>query len=240
MDKKVIMSECIACQQNIETNEEEVKCDGVCGKKIHAQCAFLNAKEVKILNEHENIQYICDTCTTFSLRTVNNKINGIYEYLYKIDKRTQDIIEILNNKNKPTSKIGPGQLSVSERRNSINNTIEKKSKTSDTNKIMKTNTASKESVAKPIDNTNNRTTTTNSMQNTKSYATVAARMQKSNNSNINKNDTPKRESKTSENKKNNENKNENKSVKTGENKNEPKSENDMQNTIIIKPKKTRM
>lgn len=80
MDDKMVKSDCMACQEHIVAPEEAVQCDGICGKKIHTQCAFLNSKEVKLLNEHENIQYICDTCTTYSLRVMNNKINGIYEY----------------------------------------------------------------------------------------------------------------------------------------------------------------
>lgn len=237
MDNEVVTSECIACQQNIVAPEESVKCDGVCGKEIHTQCAFLNTKEVKIINQHENIQYICDICITFSLRTMNNKINGIYEYLYNIDKRTQAIIEILNNKNKPTIKTGAGQISINERRNTIINTTEKKSKPNETNKSTKTNTTTRESVTKQIEHTKNRTEATSNMQHTKSYAAVAARTQKNNNNAISKNETKRRENKTNENKKNDENKTVNKKVNVGENKNEKKQENDKLNTIIIKPKK---
>lgn len=38
-------------------------------------------------------------CQAFSLTTINNKFSGIYEYLYKLDKLTQDIAKLLSKQN---------------------------------------------------------------------------------------------------------------------------------------------
>lgn len=145
-----------------------------------------------------------------------------------------DIIEILGNKNKPVVKNGVGQLSISERRNSINNALEKKNKTNETNKQAKTIISSRESGSKTIDNTKNKATTTNNMQNPKSYATVAARIQKNSNNSTSKNETPRREAKTNEMRKKVENKKVDENMSTDAKRNE---QNDTQNIIIIKPKK---
>lgn len=86
---------CMRCSEEIKKETDGIQCDGVCDQHVHNLCAFLEESEVHAINENENIHYLCDKCQENSLKTINNKLNGIFEYLYKLDKRTKNIFDLM-------------------------------------------------------------------------------------------------------------------------------------------------
>lgn len=96
--------ECPKCEEVIKREKEGITCEGGCGQLFHTVCVHLQANEIEIINNNENIQFICDVCQAFCLKTVNNKFDGVYEYLFKLDKRTQDILNLLKQKNEISNK----------------------------------------------------------------------------------------------------------------------------------------
>lgn len=86
---------CMRCSEEIKKETDGIQCDGVCDQHVHNLCAFLEESEVHAINENENIHYLCDKCQENSLKTINNKLNGIFEYLYKLDKRTKIIFDLM-------------------------------------------------------------------------------------------------------------------------------------------------
>lgn len=79
---------CSKCEQNIEKEKDGVVCDGVCGQSFHTKYMQLQAKEVEIIKKNDNVQFICDVCQAFCLKTINNKLTSIFDYLHKLDTRT--------------------------------------------------------------------------------------------------------------------------------------------------------
>lgn len=93
---------CMKCKDAIKAENDGIECSGVCNRAIHLTCAFLGDSEAQIIAENDNIHYICDECEENCLKKINNKINGLYEYLYKLDERTASILKILNERNDST------------------------------------------------------------------------------------------------------------------------------------------
>lgn len=91
-------NKCIVCTTNILSNSRAVKCSGVCEKYIHVDCAFLNKQIVDEISDNENLHYICDSCNRCSLRALNNRIDGLYQYLYKLSDTNKEILTIVNEK----------------------------------------------------------------------------------------------------------------------------------------------
>lgn len=100
---------CLSCMHEIGKKERTIQCDGACGELIHIDCAHLTDTATKAINDFDNIQYICDTCVNFSLRSINNKLNGIYQFLYNIidssKKSDAELATIKNEMQKMNQKI---------------------------------------------------------------------------------------------------------------------------------------
>lgn len=106
---------CSKCEQTIKKETDGIYCDGLCGEVMHADCVFLKAAEIKVIKENENVNFICDVCQRYNLKTINNKFNGLYDYLYKLDKRTQEILNTLKEKKDDTKKSGNAESNGTER-----------------------------------------------------------------------------------------------------------------------------
>lgn len=78
---------CLSCMLPIVKESEAICCNGTCDKSIHVACAHITIALAKAIKESDNIGYICDVCVSHSMKTLNNKINGIYEYLYRIEAK---------------------------------------------------------------------------------------------------------------------------------------------------------
>lgn len=91
-------NKCMVCTTNIVSNSRAVKCSGVCAKFIHVDCAFLDKQIVDEIAANENLHYICDSCNKFSLRALNNRIDGLYQYLFQLSDTNKEILKIVNEK----------------------------------------------------------------------------------------------------------------------------------------------
>ncbi|XP_031622430.1 uncharacterized protein LOC116340217 [Contarinia nasturtii] len=80
---------CLSCMNEIGKREKTIRCNGACGKKIHIDCTHLENSAIVILEKNDNIHYICDTCERFSMKTINNKIDGLFKFIYEINDRTK-------------------------------------------------------------------------------------------------------------------------------------------------------
>lgn len=88
---------CLSCGDKITNKNNAVNCTGgVCDKAIHIDCAHLTKEQVKAVKECENIDYTCDICTSNSLVTLNNKINGLFDYLRRIEFKCDENEKTLN------------------------------------------------------------------------------------------------------------------------------------------------
>lgn len=98
MSKEAKLKKCLSCMNDIGRREKTIKCDGACNNEIHCDCSHLADEAIQIIEGCENIHYICDSCTSFSLRAINNKLDGIFKYLFEIcdnsKKREKQIEEI--------------------------------------------------------------------------------------------------------------------------------------------------
>lgn len=90
---------CPKCEEKITKEKDGVCCDGSCGQAFHTKCVQLQVKEVEIIKKNDNVQFICDVCQAFCLKTINNKLNSIYDYLYKLDSRTAETLKLVTEKN---------------------------------------------------------------------------------------------------------------------------------------------
>lgn len=90
---------CIACQMQIinDNDDKVIKCDGACGRIIHSDCTQLTKTAIKSIKDFENIVYRCDDCMRYSLKAINNKVDGLYRYIFEINNRTKENKEAINN-----------------------------------------------------------------------------------------------------------------------------------------------
>lgn len=107
---------CPKCDEEVKREKDRITCEGGCEQQFHIECVHLQAKEIEIIKNNENIQIICDVCQAFCLKTVNNKFNGVYEYLYKLDKRTSDILKLLAQKNENNSEKSKSAIEIKKKR----------------------------------------------------------------------------------------------------------------------------
>lgn len=82
---------CGVCSKEIARVQKRVECNGVCGCSIHMECAQINEEELKLIESHENVQYVCDRCTTDCVKVVNNKVDGIYEILGRMERQLSEL-----------------------------------------------------------------------------------------------------------------------------------------------------
>lgn len=106
MSKETIVRKCLSCMNDIGRREKTIKCDGACNNEIHYDCAHLADEAIQIIERCDNIHYICDSCSSFSLRAINNKLDGIYNYLYELrdnskksEKKIEEIQREMSNMN---------------------------------------------------------------------------------------------------------------------------------------------
>lgn len=85
---------CLSCQEAIEEKDGDVLvCASVCGRSIHRTCTTIDKNGLKAVNNHENITYSCDECTTYSLKAVNNKVNGLYTIIARLEKKIEEMMK---------------------------------------------------------------------------------------------------------------------------------------------------
>lgn len=82
---------CLSCGEEIGAGEEKLECNSVCDRSVHLSCTQMGKTVLKAVMENENIGYTCDDCISNSLKTVNNKVNGIFSFLYRFETKLNDI-----------------------------------------------------------------------------------------------------------------------------------------------------
>lgn len=84
------LKECLSCHLEIENNNDAIACDGACDKYIHIDCTHIEKKYVPIFNKYDNAIYVCDDCQRNGLKTINNKVNGLYQQLLRIQQKWEE------------------------------------------------------------------------------------------------------------------------------------------------------
>lgn len=80
------MEDCYICE-NETTPTDSIKCEGVCGKSMHAKCAGISKTVLKGYTELDNLYYICDKCVGSSLIAINKKIDKVMSIFHIYDER---------------------------------------------------------------------------------------------------------------------------------------------------------
>lgn len=173
---------CGACNKQVNDKEDSIICDGVCANVIHVDCTHLGKNAIKAIRENESVNFICDTCSSFSLRTISNKIDGMYKYLYEMNNRTKEnqkniesikdtlntvnlnvyeIIEASSNGKKTTTvALNKGDASKREEKNNNNRSeMSKSSKNMDKSKLNANEKNDDGKITPSISNNVNRTKT---------------------------------------------------------------------------------
>lgn len=78
---------CSICNEAISEEEEYLMCGSVCGRAVHLDCTQIKKPAKKIIEQYENIIFSCDECITNSIKTVNNKVDGLYAVLDRMEKK---------------------------------------------------------------------------------------------------------------------------------------------------------
>lgn len=133
---------CGHCSDAIQRKQAKLLCDGVCGCYIHMDCADVTKEQILMIEEHDNIQFWCHSCKTNSIKSVNNKIDGIYELLYRLEKKVDALQSVSGVQH---AKPGSKQESYASVASSISNKcilIRPKSNTTDSKTTKQTIRAS--------------------------------------------------------------------------------------------------
>lgn len=92
--------QCRACSEAIGDKDNFLVCGGVCGCSIHLDCTQLSKHAMNAVLEFENITFMCDDCISNSIKTVNNKIDGIYAILDRLERQlgsTNKAVQAIKN-----------------------------------------------------------------------------------------------------------------------------------------------
>lgn len=60
------MEDCYICESET-TPSDSIKCEGVCGKNMHAKCGGISKSLLEGYCELDSMYYICDKCIGFSM-----------------------------------------------------------------------------------------------------------------------------------------------------------------------------
>lgn len=72
-------------------------CGSVCGRSVHRSCTQLSKHAMNAARESENLIFMCDECISYSIRTVNNKVDGLYAIIDRLEKKLDSVHSELNN-----------------------------------------------------------------------------------------------------------------------------------------------
>lgn len=103
---------CAECEKTIGRKEKTIECDGLCNKKVHEDCAQLTKEEVKCVNEHGNVFYICNKCIKYSQKEMKSSIDCILRMLREIKEQSNKSESELNEFKRD---IGKSIDNISER-----------------------------------------------------------------------------------------------------------------------------
>lgn len=95
-------SECTKCGETIGHEEDQLMCGGVCGRSVHMNCTQLTKHALKAVRENENIIFSCDECITNSIKTVNNKVDGLYAMLNRMEAKLNAVFSMLKDDKQET------------------------------------------------------------------------------------------------------------------------------------------
>lgn len=86
---------CPKCDESIKKESEGITCDGGCGQVLHLLCSEISEREKSLIQKNDNIQFLCDTCKSFSLKAISNIMNGIFGYMKVMDERQSEMSKTL-------------------------------------------------------------------------------------------------------------------------------------------------
>jgi hypothetical protein len=122
-------SVCSMCDEELE-NDDEIVCDGVCGKKFHFnKCLKLTKTKLKFITEDKNVKWFCIECVSV-IDSIFIKMNTILSVLNKHDDKFSKQEELLNEmKNTVTDMKTKMNSSDIEIKKAIKTVSDKKSET---------------------------------------------------------------------------------------------------------------
>lgn len=80
------MEDCYICESET-TPADSLRCEGVCGRNIHAKCAVISKSLLKGYKETDNMYYICEKCIGLSMIAVNKKLDKVMSIFNIYDER---------------------------------------------------------------------------------------------------------------------------------------------------------
>lgn len=193
--------ECLSCMNIITKTDKYIRCDGACNKVIHIDCTHLDESAIKSINNNDNIHYICDMCSSFSLKAINNKIDGIYKYLFELNERTKksdiefnelkrDIIDKLNTNKTDNAAKRDNNKSSKSYDNPLHSSARitpKETTKQTTERLSVTRAGSRQSISRPISTpTTSKNTQMNKANTTKKPTEQQSVIEKNKENNINK------------------------------------------------------
>jgi hypothetical protein len=88
---------CVTCNEEITDIDDEIVCDGVCGKKFHYnRCAKISKTKLKIITDDKNIKWYCFECISV-MDSIFIKMNSIFSVLNKYDEKFLKQEELFND-----------------------------------------------------------------------------------------------------------------------------------------------
>lgn len=78
---------CMSCHAEISDPTDSFECDGACNRFIHIDCTHIEKKYLPVFEKCDNAFYVCDECSVNGLKTINNKVNGLYTEMRGVQEK---------------------------------------------------------------------------------------------------------------------------------------------------------
>lgn len=68
---------------------DSFKCEGPCARRMHAKCVGVNKTVLKTYIEMDNLFYMCNDCTNYSMKAINIKLDKIIDLITTYDEKVK-------------------------------------------------------------------------------------------------------------------------------------------------------
>lgn len=103
---------CMSCHTEITDARDCFECDGACNRYIHIDCTHIEKKYLPVFEKCENAFYVCDECSVNGLKSINNKVNGLYQHMFKVHDKLRaqgeeikKLVEVIKQTNETLKKL---------------------------------------------------------------------------------------------------------------------------------------
>lgn len=95
---------CYVCK-NETAPGDSFKCEGPCGRRMHAKCVSVSKTVLKTYFELDNLFYMCDGCISGSMKAINNKLDKIMSLIAIYDERVMRYEANMNDLKESVSEL---------------------------------------------------------------------------------------------------------------------------------------